>query len=45
LETFPELAQKLGRETKGAWDAARKHFEEVGYLNLHYSAPMKADTK
>jgi hypothetical protein len=45
LETFPELAQKLGRDTKGALDAARKHFEEIGYLNLHYSAPMKGESK
>lgn len=45
LETFPELSQKFGRDTKASWDAARKHYEEVGYLNVHYSAPMKADSK
>jgi hypothetical protein len=45
LEMFPELAAKMGRDTKGAWDQARKHYETVGYLNSHYSAPMKADSK
>jgi hypothetical protein len=45
LETFPELSQKFGRDTKASWDQARKHFEEIGYLNIHFSASMKADTK
>lgn len=45
LETFPELSQKFGRDNKAAWDQARKHYEEVGYLNVHFSAPMKADSK
>jgi hypothetical protein len=45
LETFPELAQKFGRDTKGAYDAARKHYSTVGYLNSHYSTPMKAESK
>jgi len=45
LETFPELSQKMGRDSKGAWDQARKHFEEIGYLNIHFSAAMKADSK
>jgi len=45
LETFPELAAKCGRDTKGAWDAARKHYSTVGYLNSHYSTPMKSESK
>ena len=45
LETFPELSQKFGRDTKASWDQARKHFEEIGYLNIHFSASMKADSK
>jgi hypothetical protein len=45
LETFPELSQKFGRDTKVAWDQARKHYEEVGYLNIHFNAPMKAESK
>jgi hypothetical protein len=45
LESFPELAQKFGKENKGALDGARKHYEEVGYLNLHYSSAMKGDSK
>lgn len=45
LELFPELAQKFGRDTKGAWDSARKHYSTVGYLNSHYSSPMKSESK
>jgi hypothetical protein len=45
LELFPELAQKFGRDTKGAWDSARKHYSTVGYLNSHYSTPMKSESK
>lgn len=45
LETFPELSQKYGRDSKASWDQARKHYSEVGYLNVHFSAAMKADKK
>ena len=45
LELFPELAQKFGRDTKGAYDSARKHYSTVGYLNSHYSTPMKSESK
>lgn len=45
LETFPELAQKMGRDTPGALAAAKTHYQSIGYLNSHYSAPMKADSK
>lgn len=45
LEMFPELAQKFGRDTKGAYEGARKHYSTVGYLNSHYSTPMKSESK
>ena len=45
LESFPELAQKFGRDTRGALESARKHYSTVGYLNSHYSSLMKADSK
>jgi hypothetical protein len=45
LESNTELAAKCGRDTKGAWDAARKHYSTVGYLNSHYSTPMKSESK
>lgn len=45
LETFPELSQKYGRDSKASWDQARKHYSEVGYLNVKFSASMKADKK
>ena len=45
LETFPELSQKFGIDSKASWDQARKHYSEVGYLNVKLSAAMKADKK
>jgi hypothetical protein len=41
LNSFPELQAKFGRTGPKALDAARDHFETVGYASTHFNAPMK----